>query len=148
MMLTTPASKVGIQPSEAYPRVSGVLMDWPLGEHTATLVSMCDGHASLYTTSTFGVMGGIGHETVRSAAAAFVRAAQAHYDEAVSTTEYPYPSSGRVRFYLVCFDGVRVIDTNFDVLAKGTGRWSDLWSAGQRVVTELRLVTEKSGKTP
>src|SRR5258708_20748895 len=59
MMLTTPASKAGIQPTERFPKVFGIVMDMPIsGGHTATVVSMCDGHASLYTTSTFGVLGG------------------------------------------------------------------------------------------
>src|SRR4051812_13959225 len=68
MMLTTPASKAGIQPSQTFPKVFGIVMDMSVsGGHTATVVSMCDGHASLYTTSTFGVLGGIGHESVRIA---------------------------------------------------------------------------------
>jgi hypothetical protein len=81
MMLTTPASKIGIQPSDDFPKVYGVLIDWPLGEHTATIVSMSDGNASLYTTSTFGIMGGISHESVRNAARALVKAAQTYYQQ-------------------------------------------------------------------
>lgn len=149
MMLTTPASKAGIQPSETYPRVFGVVMDMPVGGgHTASVVSMCDGHASLYTTSTFGVLGGIGHESVRTASTNFVKTAQAHYGEAAPTAEYPYPSPSHVKFYLICFDGVRVIDTELSALEKGTDKRSDLWMAGQQVLTELRQVTEKKGKKP
>ena len=147
MMLTTPASKVGIRPSETYPKVFGVVMDFPLAKgHTATVVSMCDGHASLYTTGTFGVLGGIGHEPVRDASKAFVKAAQARYDAAIPTADFPYPAPGHVRFYLIGFDGVRVLDAEVQSLKKGTDDLSDLWAAGQRVITELRLVTEKSGK--
>ena len=142
-MLTTPPSEVGIQPTETYRRVYGVLMDWHLDDQTVTVVSMCDGQASLYTTSTFGIIGGIGHESVRSAATDFVRSAQTHYGDAVLTTQYPYPSPGQTRFYLVCFDGVRVIDTKTDAVADGTGGLSDLFAAGQRVITELRAVTER-----
>jgi hypothetical protein len=146
-MLTTPASEVGIQPSATYPRVYGVLMDWHFGEQTATVVSMADGHASVYTTTgTSGVIGGSGHESVRVAATAFVRAAQVHYDEGVPTTEYPYPAPGHTLFYLICFDGVRVIDTKTDAVADGTDKRSDLFIAGQRVLTELRSVTEKMDK--
>jgi hypothetical protein len=83
MMLTTPASKAGIQPSQTYPKVFGVVLDMSFsGGHTATVVSMCDGHASLYTTSTFGVLGGIGHESVRLASTNFVTEAQSHFDAA------------------------------------------------------------------
>jgi len=45
--------------------VVAVLMDWPLGEHTATVLASAGGDASLYTTSTFGLLGGIGHASVR-----------------------------------------------------------------------------------
>ena len=145
-MLTTQASEVGIQPSATYPRVYGVLMDWRFGEQTATVVSMGNGQASLYTTATFGVIGGEGHESVRTAAIAFVRTAQVHYDEGVPTTEYPYPELGHTRFYLICFDGVRVIDTETDAVADGTDKRSDLFVAGHRVLTELRSITQRMEK--
>jgi hypothetical protein len=68
MFLTTAAKKVGIQPSQEYPRVWGVAMDWPIGEHIATVISLCDGSASVYTTGAFGIIGGVGHKTVRFSA--------------------------------------------------------------------------------
>lgn len=118
-------------------------MDWPLGEYTATVVSLCDGNASLYTTSTFGVIGGVGHEAVRAAAAQFVRTAEKHFSEAAATNEYPYPSLGRVRFYLVSFDGVKMIETDLDALTGGKDKCADLWNDAQRVLTELRLVSDE-----
>ena len=143
MMLTTPASKAGIQPTERFPKVFGIVMDMPIsGGHTATVVSMCDGHASLYTTSSFGVLGGIGHASVRTASSSFVATAQTHYDEARPTAEFPYPNAGHVRFYLLGYDGVRVIDAEIALVEKRSDKCSTLWSAGQRVLTELRLVTE------
>jgi hypothetical protein len=144
MMLTTPASKAGIQPTERFPKVFGIVMDMPIsGGHTATVVSMCDGHASLYTTSTFGVLGGIGHESVRTASTNFVAIAQAHYDEASLTVDFPYPAADHVRFYLLGFDGVRVIDTQSASVETRGARSSAMWLAGQQVLTELRLITEK-----
>jgi hypothetical protein len=145
MMLTTPASKVGIQPSERCPKLFGVVMDLPVsGGHTATAVSMCDGNASLYTTSTFGILGGIGHESVRVASTNFVSAAQAHYDAATPTTDYPYPVPDHVRFYLLGFDGVRVVDAEISAIEKPGGKYSAMWAAGQGVLTELRLLTERT----
>src|SRR5690349_4680714 len=75
MMLSTPAAKFGVAPTAEFPRVYGVLMDWPIGDQTATVFSTSSGAASLYTTSTFGIIGGEGHEAVRAAAMRFVRAA-------------------------------------------------------------------------
>jgi hypothetical protein len=148
MALTKSAREFGFQPTKAFPRIYGILMDWPLGEQTATIVSMCDGTASLYTTSTFGIIGGIGHESVRAAALRFVTAAEKHHDDATAAVNYPYPKTGRVRFYLLSFDGVRVIEVDEAALKSGKGACSDLWTEGQRVLTELRLVTQndKGGK--
>lgn len=144
-LLTTPAAQFGVSPSAEFPRVYAVLMDWPLGEHTATVVSLCDGSASLYTTGGFGVIGGHAHDSVRAAAIQFVRSAEKHHDAASAATDHPYPSAGRVSFYLVCFEGVRVIESRLNDLTSGQDPCFDLWGDGQRVLTELRVMTEKSG---
>jgi hypothetical protein len=143
MMLTLPPKEIDISPSEEFPRVYGVLMDWPLDEVTATVFSASDGAASLYTTSTFGIIGGQGHESVRTAAKKFVKAADRFYDAATPTTEYPYPASDRVRFYLLTFDGVRVIDTDLASINNHTGKYAKLFGLAQDVLTELRQVSEK-----
>jgi hypothetical protein len=143
MMLTMSPKEIDISPSAEFPRVYGVLMDWPLDEVTATVFSASDGAASLYTTSTFGIIGGQGHESVRTAAKKFVKAADRFYDAATPTTEYPYPASDRVRFYLLTFDGVRVIDTDLASINNRTGKYAKLFGLAQDVLTELRQVPEK-----
>jgi hypothetical protein len=142
-MLSTPAEKTGDKPTKEFPRIYGVLMDWPIGELTATVFSTSTGAASLYTTSTFGIIGGEAHETVRKAAMNFVRAADGYFDASTRTTEYPHPSSDRVKFYLLTFDGVRVIDADLKSITNRTSKYADLFGLGQAVLTELRLVTEK-----
>lgn len=143
-MLTTAASEFGISQDKTPSRVYGVVLDWPLDDLVITVVSVSDGNASLYTTSTFGAIGGVGHESVRTAARRFVSVAEKYYADAISTSEYPYPKPGHVRIYLTCFDGVRVIDADLDSLQSGKDKYSDLWAEGQNVVTELRLIAEKA----
>jgi hypothetical protein len=144
MMLTTPPEKTGDNPTKDFPRVYGILMDWPVGDDvTATIFSTSTGAASLYTTSTFGVIGGEGHETVRAAAIRFTRAADRLYDAATPATEFPYPAADRVRFYLLTFDGVRVLDTDLASIEGRTSTYAEFFGLGQAVLTELRLVTEK-----
>jgi hypothetical protein len=142
-VLTTPASALGIAPTKEYPRVFAVLMDWPLGTNTVSVFSACRGDASLYTTSTFGVIGGIAHETVRAAAKKFVQTAEIHHDDAKLTDEYPYPKPGHVYFYLICFDGVRLIDAGEFSLRDKESKYYDLYSAGQQAITELREIAEE-----
>jgi hypothetical protein len=143
MMLTTSPEKTGEKPTNEFPRIYGVLMDWPIGEQTATVFCTSTGAASLYTTSTFGIIGGEGHETVRTAAMSFVHAADRFFDASTPATEYPYPTADRVRFYFLTFGGVRVIDTDLAFITCGTSKYSELFGLGQAVLTELRLVTEK-----
>lgn len=141
--LATPPAKRGLAPGKDFPRVYGILMDWPIGENTATVFSDATGAASLYTTTTFGVIGGEGHETVRAAAIRFVRAADRLFDAAIPATEYPYPGRDRVRFYLLTFEGVRVFDTDLASLENRTSKHTEFFELGQAVLTELRLVVQK-----
>jgi hypothetical protein len=141
--LTTPPGKFGIRPTKEFPRIYGILMDWPIGDVTATVLSTSAGAASLYTTSKFGVIGGEGHESVRTAAIKFVRTADRLFDLATPTTDYAYPAANHVCFYLLTFDGVRVIDTELASIESGTSKFAEYFGLGQEVLTELRLVTEK-----
>src|SRR5882672_5676612 len=109
-------------------------MDWPLGSNTISVYGACSGDASLYTTSTFGVIGSIGHETVRNAARQFVTIGEKLYDDAIPTKTYPYPKAGRIFFYLVCFDGVRMIDVDEKSLSTGKDRCSELGNAALRLI--------------
>ena len=145
LMLSTPAEKLGERPSKEFPRIYAVLMDWPIGDgQTATVFSASVGAASLYTTSTFGIIGGEGHETVRNAAKNFVRAADRHFGASTPTTEYPYPAKDRVRFYFLTFSGVRVIETDLASISRNSNKYAELFGLGQVVLTELRLTTEKN----
>jgi len=140
--LSASAASLGFKPTKAYPRVSRVVMDWPIDDTTATIVSALDGSASLYTTATFGIIGGSGHESVRLAAQRLVRTAEAHHDEAVPTGTYPYPAKGKIRFYFGTFQDVRVIETDAASACSPSGRYSSLFRTGQAVLTELRKVVE------
>jgi hypothetical protein len=143
MMLTMPPQDLGVSPTKEFPRVYGILMDWPVGDNTATIFSSSTGSASLYTTSTFGIIGGEGHASVRAASAAFVKAADRFYESAASTSEYPYPAGDKIRFYLLTFHGVRVIETDMASVTHGAGPYAELFGLGQSVMTQLRLSTPK-----
>lgn len=73
----------------------------------------------------------------------FVRAADRFFDASTPTTEYPYPTADRVRFYFLTFNGVRVIDIESASITNHTSKYAELFGLGQAVLTELRLVTEK-----
>lgn len=138
MVLGTRARELGLSSSPEFPRVFGVVMDWPLGDVTATIVSLADGTASLYTTSTFGIIGGQAHEPVRQAGKRFIAAAERHYPDSQLTTDFPYPTENRIAFYFLCYDGVRRVEAPLAPVQAGTSAYSALFAAGQEVLTALR----------
>jgi hypothetical protein len=115
-----------------------------IGNETATVMSMRDGTASLYTTSTFGIIGGQGHENVRQTAARYVKTAEQFVKSSKIVTEYPYPEHGQVHFYIFTYDGVRFCIGHEDAIEKGTDFTYPLFAAAQDVLTNLRLITENS----
>lgn len=148
MTLTTPVSKPGFSPDSEFPTVYGVLMDWEIGGVTATVMCMRDGTASLYTTSTFGVIGGQGHESVRQAAIRCVKLAEQYVDSSKAVTDFPYPESGQVYFYILTYHGVRLCVGNDPAIKRGSDPTRPLFAAAQDVLTELRLITEKENAQP
>jgi hypothetical protein len=142
-VLTTPSSQLSQKPTPEYPHVYAMLMDWPIDDTTVSVMASSVGDASIYTTGNFGVIGGIQHESVRSLAKSFVKVAEKHHDQAIATKEFAYPRPGRVRFYLICYDDVRMIEADAGSLASGKDKCSDLFIAGQHLLTELRQIVDK-----
>ena len=138
MILRASPESLGFKPDTAFPKVYGLLMDWNIGDRTASILAMKDGTASLYTTSSFGIIGGQGNERVRVAAGRCARLAGAYYYKGRSTSDFPYPAPGQVYFYLLTFEGVRVCIADERMLKKGKDPYSPLFDAAQVVLTELR----------
>ena len=144
MFIGIKAGEVGMAPCAEFPRAWGVAMDWPLPSgHTATVVADKEGHASLYTTSTFGILGGIGHEPVRAAAQTFVRIAERFVDQAAPVSEFPYPPGDRAYFYIRTYEGVRRVEALPADIANAALGLGAFFNAGQNVLTELRQGVEQ-----
>lgn len=116
-------------------------MDWPLGDQIITVLSSSGGDASLYTTGTFGIIGGIGHEDVKKAAISFTARARQFLSLTKPVTEYPYPDGKTLRFYMVTGAGVRSVSFPMSEVERAGSPARALYAAAQDVVTELRLVT-------
>ena len=150
IFLSTKAAELGMTPSTDFPRVYGTAMDWRIGDddgdnYIVTVIAAKDGTASLYTNSTAGIIGGIAHAQVRRAARAFVYATERFVDEAKPASAFPYPGPGKVRFYILTYNGVRYVEADADENTGATGRYKGLFDAGQAVLTELRKIAEQQG---
>ena len=141
-VLSTPPSQMGRQPTKEFPHVYAMIMDWPVEGATVSLMASSVGDGSIYTTGNFGVFGGIGYENVRNSAGALVRLAEKYYSDAVPAKEFPYPKTGQVYFYLICYDGVRLIDADATHLTTEKGKYSDLFAQAQTVINELRQIAQ------
>ncbi len=142
LTLTRQPSELGINRSGSCVRTYGVVMDWPIEDAVVSIVSLCDGNASLYTTSTFGIIGGYAHEKVRKAAIDFVAEADKHFASSKPTKDYSYPANDRIQFLLLTFDGVRAIRASRESVESDRDDLSPLFGRGQAVITELRSITE------
>ena len=147
-VLTSPPADFDLKPTVEFHKVYGAVFESPVNGHTMTVVALSDGTANLLSTGSFGVFGASDHEIVRTAAKAFVRAAQDFYDEAETTNEFPYPNPDRMRFYLLTYSGVRFIDTDFESLASDTNQYSTLIIKGHELIAEIRGICEARGLTP
>ena len=123
--------------------ISAVVMDWPLGEQTVTVLASAEGDASVYTTGSFGILGGIGHENARKAAHALIDCAKTHLALSSPTADFSYPRRGQIRFFFVTGSGVRTVSfTDLDVQKNGTDAY-DLYAHAQAVLTEMRQIVQK-----
>jgi hypothetical protein len=141
--IRTTAGDLGVTPTKRFPWVYGVVMDWPINDQIATIISFCDGSASLYSTGTYGILGGIEHETVRQKAIRFVQLADIFADNSVPAENESCPSAHKVRIYLLTFSGVRVLEGPRIEIEEGRHSLSRLFAAGQVVLAELRRVSER-----
>jgi hypothetical protein len=148
MTLTSPPEELGFTADADFPTVYGVLTDWDIGGVTATVMSMRDGTASLYTTSTFGVIGSGAYESVRRAATRYVKVAERFAESGKPITEFDYPKSGQVFYYILTYDGVRLVVADERAIRSGSDPTRRLFAAAQDVLTELRLIDEKEDAQP
>lgn len=132
-LLTSKASDFSIQTSNEAP-IFAVCMDLVLeADNVVSVVALSDGNASLYTNSSFNLIGGYAHESVNLVAKEFISIAQKHVNEGEIVTDFPYPKGQEVFYYLVLNDAVRCIKADID-----SDTYKDLFDLGQKVIYELR----------
>ena len=117
---------------------SAALMEIGLEGGTATLVAIADGSTSLYLSNGGGVIGAGEHASVREAASVFLRSASDHSDKLEATTDQPLPAARKVRFFVNNGGSLRTAEAEEEKLTKGAHALSDLYAAGQKVLTAIR----------
>jgi hypothetical protein len=118
-------------------------MDIGFPEGWATIVGFADGNASLYLSGGGGIIGGVGHEPVRRAATAMAKVADQYIGQTKAANSTPLPVAGDVTFYVLTTNGIRSATAHEEDLGEQRHVLSPLFYAGQELITQLRLVSEK-----
>ena len=124
----------------------GVIMDWPVGNGTATVVAISDGTASIYLSSGGGYIGGQGHESIRKAAQKAVSVAassQTQMQPVTADSRFPLPQKDELIFYALTDAGVFASTVPESGLRNGSHPLTKLGGALQEVITQYCLIQPK-----
>lgn len=130
---------VGATDGQAY----GVVMDIDIDGETASIASFSSGDASLYLSTGGGMIGGGGHANVAASAKRFVQTANDYRDQLRQTRSFSRPGAGQVTFYVLTPGGVLTATRPENELGKRRSDLSDLFYAGQHVLTQMRMSEEE-----
>lgn len=145
--LTTPPEELQFEGRR--PRVWGSVMELGLSTgRVATLVVFADGTTSLYSSAGGGIVGSGSQRTVRRASDEFLEEAAEANRGMADAAESPLPGPGRVRFYLRTNSGLRTAEAAEDELKAGGHALSELYTAGQAVLAQVRPLSSHEGAAP
>jgi hypothetical protein len=143
-VLTFDPVRIGLPASEFDP-VWGVVMDsvFADGGGWHCLAGLSDGTTSLYSSGSFGIIGGGAHDKVRTATQQLLSLTQRHLDLLAPSQNVDLPSPGRVTIRARTFEGQRTVTAAEQDLGHNRHPASALFHAAHTVVGELRKITER-----
>lgn len=120
--------------------VHAVLMDWNVGNGTATVLAAADGSASIYLSSGGGYIGG-GQKfpEIREAALQAIQVATSLLSQFKKTETSNLPAEGEVFFYLTNNTGAHLAVATEVKLEAGTDPLGSLGEIMQQIISEYRL---------
>lgn len=116
-----------------------LLMETGYPEAVATLVAVADGTTSLYFSNGGGMIGAGEHAPVREANRGFLETALSFLAQLPEMSGPAPPSQGVTQFVAVTPEGLRGAAAPEEELGGGRHSLSELFYAGQDVITQMRL---------
>jgi len=123
--------------------IYGIVMDWNMGNAIATVISFKTGDASVYLSTGQAFIGGYAHETIIDAAKQFVIVGEKYLSIATKTENKEPTNEKKVDFYFLTKSGRYFIEEDLVKIDNNTSDLLELFEAGNQVITEYRLMTEK-----
>ncbi|MDH4048475.1 MAG: hypothetical protein OEV63_10115 [Gammaproteobacteria bacterium] len=121
----------------------GVLMETGYPGAIATLIALVDGSASLYFSNGGGIIGAGQHQGPAAAARSLVVTAAENLSKFTPTTEFPLPTLGRTRFFVITAQGVLTAEAAEDDLGNNRLPLSPVFHAAHALIAEMRQVEER-----
>ncbi len=131
--------QIGITLPSDTTKIYGVVMDWNVGENTATLVTFLPGDASLYLSTGGGITGGASSENVKTSVQNFINKAEKYIDKAQETKDTPLPKKDSIKFYFLTNKGKFTSEESMKNFQNKSSEWFDLFEEANKVITELRM---------
>ncbi len=140
-------AELGFEAGSLGHAVYGVIMEssYPVG--SATLTALADGTTSLYYSTGGGMLGSSDFAPLAQASQALVAAAESQLAHFTPASDESLPEVGMVRFTLLTFEGRLSASDSQSNLAAGTAWLFPVYAAAQQTLTQLRLLSEKKGKS-
>ena len=138
-------AKFDLAPASTPGEPWAVMMDWGLANGTATVVAFSDGHASVYTSTGGGsIGGGQSHEVIREAAKKAVAIATEFRPQMHATASFLLPRRREVTFYVLSDTAVLANTVPANELRTRQHPFTRLGDAMQAIITQYRMIqTEK-----
>lgn len=139
-VLTGSSAKMGQPPVIGPTHPWAVVMDMPIGANEATIAAFADGTASIYLSTGGGYIGGSQkYSAIREAGLKMLTTARELQSKMHVTQQFPLPKEGEISFYVVTDRGVYTAHASDVNCRKQVDPFTDLFAAGQEVMTQYRL---------
>lgn len=142
-LLQMNSSDVGLSPTAELPNVWGVVMDMGYPDTLVTVLTIADGTSSVYIGQS-GVIGAGEHPPVRAAGEALLKTAEACLEIFKPEPDVEAPGVGEVRFHVLTHAGRVGGSWPMQVAGEGVGLESAMFHAGQALLSQVRMASERA----
>lgn len=124
--------------------VWGVVTEFELEGGFATMVSLANGTTNMYFSSGSGVLGAGDYTKVQKASETLISIAEQYISQMEIVTEYPLPSKGYVRFYLLTYSGVYTMEVPETIPYEDkTHPMYGLYAYSHNVIQQIRAIAAR-----
>lgn len=143
MAFSTSPQQLSLKIPDNKTQVYGIILDWDLGDAIATIIGFETGDASMYLSSGGGVIGGGQHDNVRNVVKPYIKMGQDFLDKAVKSDTNTLPDKNCIKFHFLTNKGIYSVQEQMINIENETSDWLSLFEEANKVLTELRLISEK-----